>query len=374
MTTPAIQDRSPVTVRVGLPLTGGGLVKAARDRAYPVLFSANAFAKTYGAGHERERDFSGFRLPDFSQYAGLDAALDSAGFVAAAKYGDYRWTVEEYYELVAAHPWTWHAAMDLCCEPQVATDRPLRILRIAGTAAMLARCRAEAKRLAVPMPMPVLQGWTPNEYAECATLLPLLTWPDLVGLGSVCRRQVHGPDGILSIISALDPILPSHVKLHLFGVKSTALELLANHPRVASVDSMAWDFRARAERRTGRDIPFRVQHMESWAQRQNQIVARRAPYAGLQAMLFDPIQFDGFDSLDALALEALAHQYARLLLDGDMEYMDAVWGARQDGATVLALLRSEGLNDNTLAEFDDIIAGLGDRVERLTATCAGARQ
>ncbi len=32
------------TVRIGLPLTGGDLVRAARARNLPVLFSANAFA------------------------------------------------------------------------------------------------------------------------------------------------------------------------------------------------------------------------------------------------------------------------------------------------------------------------------------------
>jgi hypothetical protein len=356
---------SNLTIRVGVPLVGGRLVQAARDRAYPVLFSANAFAKTYAAGQERAQEFKGFRLPDPEQYYGLDAALDSAGFVAAARYGDYRWSVEDYYDLVAAHSWSWHASMDYCCEPQVARDRPLRILRIAATAAMLARCRAEAGRRALPMPMPVVQGWTAAEYVMCVNLLPLTEWPVLIGIGSVCRRQVQGPDGILSIIEALDPLLPKHVGFHLFGVKSTALELLANHPRVASADSMAWDFRARAERRTGRDIAFRVSHMQAWVQRQSAIAANCAPYAGVQGMLFDPLEFDGFDSLDALALEALALQYADLILDREMDYREAVSGAVQDGPTVLALLRSEGLNDNTLAECDDIMTGLGGRIENL---------
>lgn len=36
-----------VQVRVGVRLTGGQLVAAARERGYSVLFSANAFARTY---------------------------------------------------------------------------------------------------------------------------------------------------------------------------------------------------------------------------------------------------------------------------------------------------------------------------------------
>ena len=115
-------------VRVGIPLVGGQLVEAARRRGYPVLFSANAFAKTYPKGHEQEGFFRGFRLPDASQLAGLDAALDSAGFVAAAKYRDYRWSVDEYLDLVESHPWAWWAAMDMCCEK--ARARPASSLEL----------------------------------------------------------------------------------------------------------------------------------------------------------------------------------------------------------------------------------------------------
>jgi hypothetical protein len=185
-------------IRVGVPLTGGRLVAAARERCYPVLFSANAFARTYPKGHEREGSFKGFRLPDVHQFDGLDAALDSAGFVAAVQYGDYRWSVEDYFDLVQSHPWAWYASMDYCCEPQIAQDRPLRLLRMAATAHMLGRCRREAAARGLRPPMPILQGWTPAEYIQCAHWLPLIEWPELVGIGSVCRRQVQGGDGILS--------------------------------------------------------------------------------------------------------------------------------------------------------------------------------
>lgn len=57
------QKRVPFTLRVGLPLSGGALVRAARTRGLPVLFSANAFAQRYPRGHEREREFRRFRLP-----------------------------------------------------------------------------------------------------------------------------------------------------------------------------------------------------------------------------------------------------------------------------------------------------------------------
>lgn len=352
-------------VRVGVPLTGGRLVAAARERRYPVLFSANAFARTYPKGHEREGFFKGFSRPDPIQFEGLDAALDSAGFVAAVKYGDYRWTVDDYLDLVASFSWSWWAAMDYCCEPAVAADRPLRLLRLAGTARMLGQCRAEASRRGIPAPMPVLQGWTPAEYVTCAEWLPLIEWPDLIGIGSVCRRQVNGPDGILAILEAVDAILPSHCKVHLFGVKSTVLDLIAHHPRVSSVDSMAWDVAARAERRTGRDMDFRIGHMEAWTTKQMTIAASPRLGAGIQSMLFDPVAFGGINTPESLVLEAVALQFADLVMGGDLEYLDAVYHAQRDGVAVIAMVRRHGLNEQALDALDDVIAGLGDRVREV---------
>lgn len=360
-------------VRVGIPLTGGQLVNAARERGYPVLFSANAFAKTYGAANPKSGDFKGFRMPDPEQFRGLDAALDSAGFVAAVHYGDYRWTIENYLDLVEAHPWTWWASMDYCCEPQVAKDRPLRLLRIAATANMLGRCRRLAQARGLSMPMPVLQGWTAEEYVMSAELLPIPEWPDLIGIGSVCRRNVHGPDGILAILEALDPVLPPHVKVHLFGVKSQALAKLIDHPRLMSVDSMAWDVAARNERRTGRDMAYRIGHMETWAEKQLAIAQTRGGDAAetTQQSLFPPEQFSRreFSSEAELALEALALQYCDLLLSGDLEYLDAVWQAKIDAATVVAIVDDEGLSAGALERLDEVFGGLAQRVADMRDDC-----
>lgn len=338
---------------------------AVRERQYPVLFSANAFAQAYPKGHEREGEFRKFRLPDPVQFNGLDAALDSAGFVAAVRYGGYRWSVRDYYDLVESYPWAWHASMDYCCEPQIAQDRPLRLLRMAATAYMYGRCSRESARRGLPRPMPVLQGWNPDEYAMCAEWLPVDEWPELVGIGSVCRRHVHGNDGILSILDAVDRCLPAYVKLHLFGVKSSALDLIAHHPRVASVDSMAWDVHARNARRTGRDMDFRIGHMDAWVAKQSAIVHKQRDGSAIQTMLFDPAKFGGFDSNDELVLEALALQYADLIMDGDMTYRMAVRECQIDGAVALAKLRNRGFSDALLDEFDEDLAGFGERVASL---------
>lgn len=359
---------SATTVRVGVPLTGGALVAGARERGYAVLFSANAFARKYGKGHERAGEFKDFRLPDPAQFAGLDAALDSAGFVAAVKYGDFRWSVEDYYDLVAAHDWTWHAAMDYCCEPETAGDRGMRLLRIGATAHMLAACRREAASRGLPMPMPVLQGWTPEEYAMCARWLPVVEWPALVGIGSVCRRQVHGKNGILAILDAVDKVLPKGTQVHLFGVKSTALAQLAGHPRVASVDSMAWDVQARAERRTGRDMAFRVSHMERWATKQLAIAQQPKRLPEACEALFDPADYGirVFTSAEDVLLESLAMRYAELLAGGDIEYRAAILAARRDAHRIVAITRTyPDLGDEVLEMLGEVLGDEGAAREAL---------
>lgn len=359
-------------IRVGIPQPGGQLVGAARRRRLPVLFSANAFAKVYPAAHERAGYFKSFRLPDPAQFDGLDAALDSAGFVAAARYGDYRWSVDQHLDLVASHSWAWWSSLDMCCEPEIAQDRPLRLLRMAATARLLGECRRGAAARGLPMPMPILQGWTPQEYVTCAGWLPLVEWPDLVGVGSVCRRPVHGPNGLLAVLDAVDAVLPRHVGLHLFGVKSAALEVIAGHPRIVSVDSMAWDMAARAACRTGRTARYRIGHMQAWASAQNR-VARRAAGAGrtLVGLAQDVSCASDRRGLVDLALEGLAQCHAELVMSGDMEYRDAVWQCVFDGATVTALLNAHGMRfSGALSEdLEEVMAGLGEAVGEL---CEGA--
>jgi hypothetical protein len=131
------------------------------------------------------------------------------------------------------------------------------------TLAMLGQCRAEATKQGIAGPMPVLQGWTADDYLRHAEAMRDL--PALVGLGSVCRRSLGGPDGLLHIIAALDRHLPRHVGLHLFGVKGAAIAELAGHPRIASVDSMAWDYAARREKgEAGYTVAHRTAHLRRW--------------------------------------------------------------------------------------------------------------
>jgi hypothetical protein len=90
--------------------------------------------------------------------------------------------------------------------------------------------------------IPVLQGWTLDDYERCVTLYALagvdLTEQPLVGVGSVCRRQ--DTDEIDVIFSEL---ADAGIACHGFGVKKRGLTAYGG--LLASADSMAWSYNAR---------------------------------------------------------------------------------------------------------------------------------
>lgn len=233
---PSGRRMTPV-IRVGMPLPSGRLTEYGIASGLPVMFSANSFS-IY-----REGRFIAFNLraaraiPD-----SCDAALDSAGFVAAVRYGDYRFTVDQYLDLVATRKWAFWSSMDSCVEDEVAPDHAMRRLRVDTTIARYFECSRKAADRGLPPPLPVLQGRYPSEYLRCAEAMGIGEGTRMVGLGSVCRRSLHGPDGVLAIIAALDRELPRNVVLHGFGLKGagTLGILMREFPgRVGSTDSMA---------------------------------------------------------------------------------------------------------------------------------------
>ena len=248
-------------VRLGLPSSFKRFSIACQELGAPILVSANAF---------RKRDQSSFRTPSPTLFSGVPVALDSAGFIAQHLYGGFPWSVEAYVNLAAAYPWDWWASMDLCCEPEIASNPAEVQRRQHETLRLLRACREEAKRKGINPPMPVLQGWRPRDYERFVEMMgePL---PPLVGLGSVCRRHLSGSSGLLAIVDRLDKKLPAGVRLHLFGVKGTAIAKLAQHPRIHSVDSMAWDMSARYKARKegkSKSIALRIAVLRQWYERQ----------------------------------------------------------------------------------------------------------
>lgn len=258
-------------MRAGIPACFSRFSASAVGAGAALLVSANAFFK-----HKRKE----FRYPAPDLFHGADVALDSAGFVAMFRYGGYPWTVEQYIGLAASYPWAWYASMDFCCEPQIAPDRAEVRRRVQRTIDTLAVVRAAAAAEGIKSPMPVLQGWLPSDYEWCVKNTPRM--PDLVGVGSICRRPLNGSAGVLAVLDRLDKVLPPHVRLHLFGVKGSVAVAINGHPRVESLDSMAWDFRARKvahEKGISNTVEHRAQHLVSWINRHGPARSRYGVFA-----------------------------------------------------------------------------------------------
>lgn len=239
-------------------------------------------------------------------------ALDSGGFVAMKLFGGYRWTVQQYVDFVVAgvkdapNPWAWWAQMDFCCEPEIANDAFEVTRRLHKTAEYLQACRTATEIwwnegiTDLKYPMPVLQGWFPDDYLRSIDLADnVLTgdWPALIGVGSMCRRSTTGNESLFKVLERIKSALPSYVGFHLFGVKGEALHELSKDPRVLSTDSMAWDYAAFMEARGGQ-FPNTTEHraawMHKWAEKQLAKMAKHVPNASLSpdqiaSRLFDKI-------------------------------------------------------------------------------------
>ncbi|TAL72849.1 MAG: hypothetical protein EPN79_02065 [Burkholderiaceae bacterium] len=322
-----------------MPLPSGELLQRGLATGLPLLFSANAFAKV-GA----DREFNGFRLDAARRIPDdVDASLDSAGFVAAVRYGGYRWEIDDYLELVAARAWSWWATMDYCVEEAVAGNTGVRTLRIDATLSNYFKCARRAAQRGLSAPMPVIQGWTASDYVACARNMPLQSWPALVGVGSVCRRQIGGRDGILSVIEAIDKVLPANCMLHLFGVKSGALKALqAFGKRIASVDSMAWDAAVRRAHPTGRTQALRARAMVNWHDKQIAGLTAAGLARQVQQSLL-PMEQPTRTLEDTFSC-AVGKVFGDLHCDGEIDYREARTLLEQDLTVVRLLLEQYGVS------------------------------
>jgi hypothetical protein len=180
-----------------------------------------------------------------------EVAADSGGFVAARRWGDYRYTLEQYADWLATFTPQWAAMMDYCCEDELTAGRPGLVRERQRRTTGLAWRTWQEYGSAPWCWVPTVQGWHVEEYQRHSEdLAPLVR--DMVaaygadgafrvGVGTLCRRA--DVSMIHAMVRAVASALPG-VGLHLWGVKLGALE----HPRglpeaVVSVDSAAWDGR-----------------------------------------------------------------------------------------------------------------------------------
>jgi hypothetical protein len=312
-----------IEIIIGLPhLSEGPILAQARNLQLPALISANALSRW--SDRRGWREWVGWRLTRLRNAKGLSSlCLDSAGFVAAARYGGFPWSLADYVALAAAYPYRWWASADYCVEAEVAQDREEVIDRLARTIRANRDCRrlAEDHGIAETL-MPVIQGRRPTDYERCVDALwGSLTPGSLIGVGSMCRRDIHGPEGLIAVVDHLDQILPAGVRLHAFGVKGSALAfLLPFTHRIASIDSQAYGVSARqAAHRSGVSKSDRLvaSHMAQW------VAAQQARLSGppLRLPHHRPTDPDAAPSDSWKAAIAQARTEIRELIEsGDLDH------------------------------------------------------
>lgn len=173
-------------------------------------------------------------------------AADSGGFVATFKWGDYRYTADEYVEWLDTFNPRWAATMDYCCEPEITGQNDgvvrERQQRTSDMAYEFWRNYRDASWAWVP----TIQGWEVEDYRRHAEeLKPLISdWrrqgkDDFrVGIGTLCRRA--SVSMIQQVVMTVTDVL-GDVPLHLWGVKLGTLKSRVELPNVVSVDSGAWN-------------------------------------------------------------------------------------------------------------------------------------
>lgn len=174
-----------------------------------------------------------------------DWSLDSGAFTELSTHG--RWTIRptEYVKLAQRFfdeigNMEWAAPMDWMCEPFILAKTGLPVeTHIRKTVINYVGLREMCPWFPF---IPVIQGFTRDDYMRCIELyyqyrVELHTL-DVVGVGSVCRRQAM-PE-VEMILREIDGL---GIKIHAFGFKMDGVARCGQF--LESCDSMAWSFNAR---------------------------------------------------------------------------------------------------------------------------------
>lgn len=181
--------------------------------------------------------------------------MDSGAFTEVSKYGGYRTEPEDYAREIER--WgsngVFLAAVtqDYMCEPFILAKTGMTVREHQRlTIARYMRIRNATSRYV----MPVLQGYTLSEYLDHLDMYRqkgLIIQGQRVGVGSICKRNSNLRE-IENVLLGIKGSAPS-LKLHGFGVKTTALKSEWVWNSLFSADSMAWSFAARRGGRNAND-------------------------------------------------------------------------------------------------------------------------
>lgn len=180
--------------------------------------------------------------------------MDSGAFSELSQHGKYRHSVEDYAAEInrwAADPRLLAAvAQDYMCEPWIVEKTGLSVEE--HQRLTIERYDALLPLVSGVYVMPVLQGYTAGDYLKhleaYGERLAIGAW---VGVGSICKRNTN-IFSIQRILSAINHVRPD-LRLHGFGLKTTALASGYIRELLFSADSMAWSFAARRQGRNSND-------------------------------------------------------------------------------------------------------------------------
>jgi hypothetical protein len=177
--------------------------------------------------------------------------MDSGAFTEISKHGHYRNSVEDYAHQI--NRWKDNGTMlaavsqDYMCEPFILKKTGMTVRQ---HQTLTIERYDQLKQLTDARILPVLQGYKPTEYTEHVRMygdrLKFMQW---VGVGSICKRN-SDPKAILDVLRAIHRIRPD-LRLHGFGLKTTALANAEIRSHLHTADSMAWSYAARMAKRKG---------------------------------------------------------------------------------------------------------------------------
>ena len=176
-----------------------------------------------------------------------DWIMDSGAFSEISLHGEFRSSIVDYASEIRrwAKVGNMLAAVsqDYMCEPFILAKTGMSVkdhqLLTIGRYLSIASFVGNSAYV-----MPVLQGFWPEEYVshirQYATMIHEGQW---VGVGSVCKRNAR-IESVESVLVAINRERPD-LRLHGFGLKTTALRSSIVRRLLFSADSMAWSYAAR---------------------------------------------------------------------------------------------------------------------------------
>jgi hypothetical protein len=153
--------------------------------------------------------------------------MDSGGFTELSLRGKYEISEDEYIETIQRFRPTIAFCQDWMCEAPIIAKTGLDIYL--------------SMKERTPRVAPVLQGYELEDYVVHAEDYEKakVKMDQVFGIGSICRRSTT--DTPIKIILALKERWPN-IKLHAFGLKTTAFKDADVVRNLWSADSLAWSF------------------------------------------------------------------------------------------------------------------------------------